>query len=211
MNIDTLLIYVLVSFFYVISPGPAILLAIYNGAMNGPKVVMVSALGNIIGLMFLSTLSISGLSAVLLASSTLFSVVKIIGASYLIYLGMRQLFSSKRASPNKNSKSADRHRTLLPYFKEGLFVAATNPKPILFFAALFPQFLDTSNPIITQFVLMTLIFMTFSFLSLSTYGYIAQRAKGFLSNVKSIKWFHRISGGLFVGMGTSIFFIKTES
>jgi threonine/homoserine/homoserine lactone efflux protein len=211
MNIDTLLIYVFVSFFYVISPGPAILLAIYNGAMNGHKVVMVSALGNIIGLMLLSTLSVSGLSAVLLASSTLFGVVKILGASYLIYLGIRQLSSSNKAPLNKSQKIADTNRTLFSYFKEGLFVAATNPKPILFFAALFPQFLDTFNPIIPQFMLMTLIFMTFSFLSLSTYGYLAQRAKGFLSNVNNMKWFHRISGGLFVGMGTSIFFIKTES
>jgi threonine/homoserine/homoserine lactone efflux protein len=211
MNIDTLLIYVFVSFFYVISPGPAILLAIYNGAMNGHKGVMVAALGNIIGLMLLSTLSVSGLSAVLLASSTLFGVVKILGASYLIYLGIRQLSSSNKAPLNKSQKIADTNRTLFSYFKEGLFVAATNPKPILFFAALFPQFLDTFNPIIPQFMLMTLIFMTFSFLSLSTYGYLAQRAKGFLSNVNNMKWFHRISGGLFVGMGTSIFFIKTES
>lgn len=216
MNIDTLLIYILVSFFYVISPGPAILLAIYNGAMNGNKVVMVSALGNIIGLMFLSTLSISGLSAVLLASSTLFAAVKIIGASYLIYLGIRQL-SSKKIGPNnktlssKTQNTTGTNRTLLSYFKEGLFVAATNPKPILFFAALFPQFLDTAHPVIPQFMLMTLIFMVFSFLSLSTYGYLAQRAKGFLSNEKNVKWFHRLSGGLFIGMGTSIFFIKTES
>jgi threonine/homoserine/homoserine lactone efflux protein len=126
-------------------------------------------------------------------------------------LGIRQLSSSNKASLNKSQKIADTNRTLFSFFKEGLFVAATNPKPILFFAALFPQFLDTSNPIIPQFMLMTLIFMTFSFLSLSTYGYIAQRAKGFLSNVNNMKWFHRISGGLFVGMGTSILFIKTES
>jgi threonine/homoserine/homoserine lactone efflux protein len=210
MNTDTLLVYIFVSFFYIISPGPAILLAIYNGAVNGNKVVMVSAFGNIIGLMFLSILSVSGLSAILLASSTLFTIVKFIGAMYLIYLGIRQLRSIKKASLEKSDERVSTIRPLNSYFKEGLFVAATNPKPILFFAALFPQFLDTALPIIPQFTLMTLIFMTFSFLSLSTYGYIAQRAKGFLSNVNNVKWFHRISGGLFVGMGTSILFIKNE-
>ncbi|WP_133153864.1 LysE family translocator, partial [Vibrio sp. 10N.261.55.A7] len=97
------------------------------------------------------------------------------------------------------------------YFREGLLVAATNPKPILFFVALFPQFLDTSYSILPQFVIMTIVFMTLSFLSLSGYGYLAQRAKGALSNIDSMKWFHRISGGLFVGMGTSILFIKNES
>ncbi len=209
MNTDTLIIYVFVAFFYIISPGPAILLAIYNGAVNGSKVVMVSALGNIIGLMFLSILSISGLSAILLASSTLFAIVKIVGAFYLIYLGIRQLFSSNKGSNEK--LELNNNRSLSSYFKEGLLVAATNPKPILFFVALFPQFLDTSYSILPQFVIMTVIFMAFSFLSLSGYGYLAQKAKGVLSNINNMKWFHRISGGLFVGMGTSILFIKNES
>ena len=68
MNLDTLILYCLVSFFYVISPGPAIFLAIYNGMISGVKTVVASAFGNIIGLMILSILSISGLSAILLAS-----------------------------------------------------------------------------------------------------------------------------------------------
>jgi threonine/homoserine/homoserine lactone efflux protein len=89
MNYHTLLIYIFVSFFYIISPGPAVFLAIYNGISKGTKVVMVSALGNIIGLMMLSALSISGLSAILMASATLFTLVKVIGALYLIYLGIR--------------------------------------------------------------------------------------------------------------------------
>ncbi len=93
MNIDTLLIYVSVSFFYITSPGPAVLLAIYNGATAGHKAVWYSALGNITGLMFLSLFSISGLSAALLASSMLFSTVKLVGAFYLVYVGCRQLRS----------------------------------------------------------------------------------------------------------------------
>jgi len=209
MNIDTLLIYAFVAFFYIISPGPAVFLAIYNGAVNGSKVVMVSAFGNILGLMFLSTLSISGLSAILLASSTLFAIVKITGACYLIYLGFKQLFSNKKSA--KEQAENDNDRSLFSYFKEGFFVAATNPKPILFFVALFPQFLETSHSIVSQFIIMTVLFMAFSFLSLTCYGYLAQKAKGLLSNINNMKWFHRISGVLFIGMGTSILFIKNRS
>ncbi|MDW6004661.1 LysE family translocator [Vibrio mangrovi] len=209
MNYDILLMYAVVSFFYIISPGPAVFLAIYNGAINGSKVAMVSAFGNIIGILFLSTLSISGLSAILLASSTLFMLVKIVGASYLIYLGIRQLcFSRKTASLLRSEEPASR-RPLSSYFKEGLLVAATNPKPILFFSALFPQFLDLSLPVMPQFIVMTAIFMCFSFLSLSCYGYIAQRAKGALSKANNVKWFQRISGGLFIGMGASLFQLKS--
>ncbi|MBB1271239.1 LysE family translocator [Psychromonas sp. SR45-3] len=208
MNVDTLLIYIFVSFFYIISPGPAVFLAIYNGAVNGVKCVVVSALGNILGLMLLSILSITGLSAILLASATLFMAVKIIGACYLIYLGIKQIQSSNKDKRGSSYKLEQQQRSLLSYFKEVFVVAITNPKPIIFFAALFPQFLDTEQSLLAQFSIMTLIFMLFSFMSLSTYGYLAQRAKGFLSNSHNVKWFHRISGGLFVGMGISLFTVK---
>lgn len=208
MNHHTLIIYIFVSFFYIISPGPAVFLAIYNGAINGVKCVMVSALGNILGLMLLSILSVTGLSTILLASATLFMAVKIIGACYLIYLGLKQILANKKSITDIPSSQVKELPSLFSYFKEGFFVAITNPKPIIFFAALFPQFLDTSQPLFFQFSLMTLIFMLFSFLSLSTYGYLAQRAKGLLSNPNNVKWFHRISGGLFIAMGVSLFRIK---
>jgi len=210
MNYDTLIVYLLVSFFYIISPGPAIFLAVYNGAVNGLRCVTASAFGNIIGLMLLSILSISGLSAILLASSTIFMIVKSIGVIYLIYLGIKQIRTSNSLKVKKSGEVTHQIKGLFSYFKEGFFVSVTNPKPIIFFTALFPQFLNTDQPIFSQFVIMTLIFMFFSFLSLSTYGYLANRAKGFLSNVNNVKWFHRISGGLFIGMGISILAIKAN-
>ena len=208
MNIETLLIYIFVSFLYIISPGPAVFLAIYNGAVNGVQLVMMSALGNIIGLMLLSTFSVMGLSAILLASSTLFMSVKIMGACYLIYLGIKQILLSKKAKNNLTSNSIKEQRNFLSHFKEGFLVAITNPKPIIFFAALFPQFMDTSKALFFQFSIMTIIFMAFSFLSLTTYGYLACRTKGFLSHSNNVKWFHRISGGLFIAMGISVFQVK---
>lgn len=211
MNYEILLLYSIVSFFYIIVPGPAIFLAIYNGISSGLHSVMASALGNIIGLMFLSALSISGLSAILMTSSTLFIIVKIIGAFYLIYLGYKQFRAGKNTSTNIKSTVTESTDSLLSFFREGLFVAITNPKPIAFFAALFPQFLDTDKPVFLQFAVMTLIFMFFSFLSLSTYGYLARRAKGLLASSGGIEWFHRISGGMFVGMGLGLFHIKNTS
>ncbi|MDD1795178.1 LysE family translocator [Enterovibrio sp. ZSDZ42] len=211
MSVDILVMYSIVSFFYIISPGPAVILAMYNGAMNGTRAVMASAFGNIIGLLLLSTLSISGLSAIVLTSSTLFTVLKLVGACYLVFLGVKQLRNSTPLAQPNFDKSEQEHRGNASFFKEGLIVAATNPKPILFFAALFPQFLDTTQSIAPQFVVMTLIFMAFSFLSLSTYGYIANKAKGVISNPNGIRWFTRISGGLFIGMGASLMAVKNQS
>ena len=211
MSYETLILYCIVSFFYIISPGPAIFLSIYNGIVNGYKAVLSSALGNIIGLMVLSILSITGLSAILLASSTLFFAVKVLGATYLIYLGVKQILAAKRNSFEVKNNTIISSRSSFSFFKEGFFVAITNPKPIIFFGALFPQFLDTDRSLIGQFAIMTLVFMSFSYVSLSSYGYMAGRAKGFLARKNNIKWFHRISGGLFVGMGSSLLYVKSAS
>ncbi|TDO99721.1 LysE family translocator [Marinomonas balearica] len=133
MTLDTFLLYAAVAFFYVISPGPAVLLALYNGAVNGVKVVVSSALGNILGLLVLSSCSISGLSALLLTSATLFTIVKIIGASYLIYLGLKQIRATFKGKKDIQFVKEERSKSYVAYFKEGFFVAVTNPKPILFF------------------------------------------------------------------------------
>lgn len=204
MNTDTLLLFSFVSFFYVISPGPAIFLAIYNGAVYGPKVVMITAFGNIIGLLALSVLSIGGLSALVLASSTLFLMVKLMGASYLIYLGLRQFLMSTKSHLTVKTTHVLTQKSYAAGVKEGFLVAITNPKAILFFAALFPQFLNLSLPMPPQFFIMTLLFMLFSFISLSSYGYLSYRIKKFVPNTRVSSWLQRISGGLFIAMGASL-------
>jgi len=93
-------------------------------------------------------------------------------------------------------------KPLLTYFTEGFILAATNPKPVLFFVAIFPQFL---NP---QFFILTLSFMFISFCSLFAYGCIGIRAKQLLNKESAIKWFHRVTGGLFVGMGIGLMKLK---
>lgn len=211
MSAETLLVYAVVSFFYIISPGPAILLAIYNGLTGGVKCVMISALGNIIGLFFLSLISILGLGAILSTSSSLFILVKVVGAIYLVYIGVSQ-FTRKTLPCNvSDNYSSNKRRTKTAYFKEGLLLAVTNPKPIIFFGALFPQFINVSSPIAMQFIALTFIFMLFSFLSLSSYGYLARLAKGFIGKEENVKWFHRVTGGLFICMGAGLLNLKSTA
>ena len=209
MNIELLVMYTVVSFFYVISPGPAVFLAISNGMREGMTTVAISSLGNITGLFLLSTLSILGLGALLAASSTLFLVVKVIGASYLVYLGIKQFKLAKNAKISTAEQMETSKRSKKAYFYESFLLAATNPKPILFFAALFPQFLDLNTSIAPQFFAMTGIFMVLSFVSLFSYGYISKSAKSLFDNEKGVAWFHRVTGGLFVGMGFGLLQLKS--
>lgn len=208
MNMDILIVYSLVAFFYIISPGPAIFLALSNGILYDMRMVMTSSFANILGLFILSSISISGLGVILLTSSTLFMLVKIVGAIYLIYLGIKQFkTASSLKLDNKEEKIYD--KSLKKGFYESFFLAVTNPKPIIFFIALFPQFLDLKNSIIPQFFIMTGIFMFFSFVSLCVYGLIAKSTKQWFKKQNTMIWFHRITGGLFIGLGFSLFKLRS--
>lgn len=208
MSNQVLLLFAVVSFFYVISPGPAIFLAIVNGMSGNLQAVIFSSLGNILGLFCLSTLSMIGLGPIILASASLFFVIKISGAAYLIYLGFKQFKLSKDLKRPVISAQATQARPHQSYFMEGFVLAVTNPKPILFFVAIFPQFLDVGVDLTMQFFTMTSIFMALSLLSLCSYGYAAKSAKKMFLSEKGMKWFHRITGGLFVGMGFSLLQLK---
>lgn len=209
MNIETLLVYTTVTFFYVTSPGPAIILAIVNGLRADMKTVMISSLANIIGLFILSTASILGLGVILKTSSTLFMIVKILGALYLIYLGYKFLrnkggFNISDLEDEKIVKSKK------SYFLESFILAVTNPKPILFFTAIFPQFLDLNSSIAPQFFIMTGIFLLISFSSLCTYSYISKKSKAFFKNQRRINIVNKITGGLFIFMGLGLLKMKNQ-
>ncbi|MDE1461288.1 LysE family translocator [Spartinivicinus poritis] len=209
MDIQLIIVYTMVSFFYIISPGPAVFLAITNGVTTNLNTVAISSAGNVLGLLLLSTVSMLGLGALLLSSALLFSTVKIVGAAYLIYLGVKQ-FLIARSIRVLNTPEALPKRSALSYFTESFIVAATNPKPILFFVALFPQFLNVQHALLPQFLVLTGIFMLLSFISLLSYGFISKSAKGLLAKRVFMQWFHRITGGLFIMMGLSLLKLKNS-
>lgn len=209
MNVDTILFYTIVAFFYITSPGPAILLAIFNGLRADMQIVAVSSFGNMLGLGILSIASILGLGVLLTTSAILFMIVKFIGAFYLIYLGIKYIRNNKTLNFDNNNKQIDKNKTKLSYFYEAFFLAVTNPKPILFFTAIFPQFLNLKTDIFPQFTIMTIIFLIISFASLCTYGLVAKRSKVWLSNNNRMTWFHRITGGIFIGMGVGLLQLRS--
>lgn len=211
MSLDTLLLYTIVAFFYITSPGPAILLAVLNGLRADMRVVTVSSLGNMLGLSILSIASILGLGVLLTTSAILFMIVKFIGAFYLIYLGIKYMRNHKTIDFNNTNKSIDKNKRKSSYFYEAFFLAVTNPKPILFFTAIFPQFLDLKTDIFPQFIIMTSIFLVISFFSLFTYGLIAKKSKKWLSNNNRMTWFNRITGGIFIGMGVGLLQLKNNN
>ena len=210
MNIDTLLLYIVVAFFYITSPGPAIILSIINGLRTNMKTVAITSLANSLGLFILSTASILGLGLILTTSSTLFMLVKTIGALYLIYLGIKFLRNRGGLNIDENQEKPV-EKTQMKYFLEAFILAITNPKPILFFTAIFPQFLNVNTAITPQFFIMTGIFLFISFFTLCTYAYLAKRSKAYLQNKKSVNIINKVTGGIFIFMGIGLLRLKNNS
>jgi homoserine/homoserine lactone efflux protein len=190
------------------SPGPAILLAMSNAGQGAGK-AMLSSTGNALGIFLVSGAAMIGLGALLRTSLLLFTALKIAGALYLIYLGIKQWRGAGKAAPTTSQQpagSATSNATQL--FREGLLVALTNPKSIIFFTALFPQFIQTNAPIVPQFFVLTFTFVGCSLLSHATFVFIARRASARLTAGKKLRALQRASGALFMSLGVALLAVK---
>jgi threonine/homoserine/homoserine lactone efflux protein len=198
MSPQTLLAFATVATLAILSPGPAVLLSLRNGATHGARAVMWSALGNISGVCCLSIAAILGLGVVLKSSVVLFGLLKIAGAAYLFYVGVRQLREPSAVKQIITDRVAPPNMRRRDLYLEGFLVAATNPKAVLFFTALFPQFIDAHQPVLPQFVLLTLVFMTISYISHLSYAMLASRAHGAFLRPLFAKWLSRVTGIVFM-------------
>ena len=210
MELSTWLLFLSIALVAIISPGPAVLLSVTNSLSHGFTKSVFSSLGNIAGIFVVSSAAALGLGAVLQASTLLFSTLKIFGAIYLICLGIRQWKSKDNIFENSietyKCKQGKRKS-----FVQGLLVAISNPKAILFFTALFPQFIDLSKPIMVQFIILTTTFMFFSFLILIIYALSAHSAKGWFAKENRAIWLNRISGTIFITFGLGILRLRNRS
>ena len=209
MNTETLLTYAAVACLAVLSPGPAILLALRNGIAFGLRSVFWSSLGNISGIFCLSAAAMLGLGVILKSSAVLFTAVKLLGALYLFYVGLRHLLGRASVVIEKDGTA----RTMAeprPFqlFREAFLLATTNPKPILFFTALFPQFIDARAPLLLQFFILTGIFMALSFAILMGYAVVGARARAVLATPHIAKWLNRLVGTAFVSFGAALLSLR---
>jgi threonine/homoserine/homoserine lactone efflux protein len=141
LNIDRLPIFILATIILLLTPGPAVLYIIARSIDQGRIAGLVSVLSIEVGNFFHAVAAAVGLSALLFSSATAFSVVKYLGAAYLVYLGVRKLFSH---STNLQETKVET-QSLRQVFSQGVTVAIFNPKTALFFLAFLPQFVDRSK------------------------------------------------------------------
>jgi threonine/homoserine/homoserine lactone efflux protein len=193
MTLTTYLLYVAAVALLIATPGPTMLMCMTNALNHGPRRAMTSVAGSVTAVLVVMTLSATGLGALLAASETAFTTAKLVGAAYLIWLGIKTFRSETSAvevDGTQDSSASGRW-----FYWQGLLVGASNPKAVLFFAAFFPQFLNPAAPMVPQFAILALTFMAFEFTVLMTCALSVSRLAPMLRKSGPVRWINRICGG----------------
>ncbi|TCS62478.1 LysE family translocator [Varunaivibrio sulfuroxidans] len=183
-------------------PGPAVLMALNLGARNGYRGAAPAIVGNISGLAIMIAASALGIGGLMKTSAMAFMALKIAGGAYLIYLGVKMIRAKERNTPRPITATVKPVGPARRYV-EGVGVALSNPKAILFCAALFPQFLNSNASAWPQLLILGATMMSLSFIGLSMYAALAKSVAK-KTRAGTSKIYERISGALFIALGIGI-------
>ncbi len=201
MTFESWFYYALAVLVLTASPGPSVLLCLTKSVTEGFKASIYTALGSLTAIIGIMTLSFTGLGVLIASSVMIFNVIKWLGAAYLIYLGVKA-FTSKTESYELGHIDREHNKeTHLALFKSGFIVGASNPKAIVFFTALFPQFIIASQPLLDQYLIFSLTFAVMELSWLLIYAYLGAKSSNWLMKNGRAKFFNKITGGVFIGAG----------
>lgn len=207
MSLSLWLSFVAVALAATFSPGPGVLLAISTTLALGARRTLYSSAGNAAGVFLVSCVAVSGAGLLFLRSPAAFSLLKTGGAAYLAWLGLQQWRQAgQAATPTLSTQGIDGSRRAV--FLRGLAVACSNPKSILFFTAVFPQFLPMRQLTGARFLLLSLTFVACMLVSHVTYVVIAARAGTRLLHGGGMRMLRRCMGALFVLMAAGLLLAK---
>ncbi len=200
MHLATWLAYVLASCVLLLIPGPTVLLVVSYALTQGRRIAIAMAAGVALGDFTAMTLSLVGLGALLAAWAALFTLLKWVGAAYLVYLGVRLW----RAEPTLPDAAADEPPTSArPVFLHAFVVTALNPKSIAFFVAFMPQFIDRSAPLAAQFVVLEATFVSLALVNALAYALAADRLRAQVRKPAVLRGMNRAGAACLVGMGAA--------
>jgi homoserine/homoserine lactone efflux protein len=204
MSLELYAAYLLACLIVVLVPGPTVTLIIANSIRHGTRAGLLNMVGTQAGLALMIGVVGIGLTSMIEAMGHWFDWLRLAGAAYLIWLGWKMIRSAGTASATAPSR-APRGGFLL----QGVLVALSNPKTLLFFGAFFPQFIDPARDQGLQILIMGLTAMLFAAVSDSTYALAAGRAGRALS-AKRVWLMSRLSGGFLIGGGLWLAFSRSR-
>ncbi|MCG8416220.1 MAG: LysE family transporter [Pseudomonadales bacterium] len=190
MTLEIWLLYIGTILLFMSTPGPSHLLMISVSMSNGFKRSLATAAGDLAANAIQIALAGFGLAAIVMSSRYGFAVVKWLGVAYLAWIGIKTIIASFNG---QNRASAIPQASLSSLWLRGFITSAANPKAVVFFAALFPQFIDSQQPLLTQILILGSTYIVVDGMFLATYGkgasWIAQKISEHSKN-----WIERVSG-----------------
>ncbi|RZI43339.1 LysE family translocator [Herbaspirillum sp. HC18] len=200
MSMHTWWLFVMMTFVVSATPGPNMLLVMSHSARFGFRPALATMAGCMTALLAMMSLSAAGLGALLQAFPSVFDALRWTGAAYLAYLGFKSWRSpvhedARPVSTETDGQAANAGRL----YRQGVLVAASNPKAILFAAAFFPQFIRPELPQLSQFGILLATFAVIEVGWYLVYAGSGQRLAAYLRRAPVLKAFNRITGGAFIG------------
>ena len=192
----------------IVAPGPDTVLVTKNALVHGRRAALGTSLGVNTGLLIWTVAAALGIAAVVRESAVAFTVLKLVGAVYLVWLGLQALRAARRHAvpePLHATRQSRRVGALLG-FRQGLASNLANPKIAVFFTGLLPQFVSPREPVLEPFLLLGGLFVLMTAVWLSGYALLAVRASALLGRPRVRATLDRVTGVVLVGLGVRLAF-----
>ncbi|MDR5738685.1 MULTISPECIES: LysE family translocator [unclassified Caballeronia] len=204
MSLQTFSLFVPACFAINMAFGPNNMLSLSNGAREGVRASVLASFGRLAAFAIMIAVAGLGLGALLLASETLFTAVKLAGAAYLVWIGVKLMRSGPSLAVNRDASAPAGVARLM---RQEFFVAAGNPKAILVFTAFFPQFVDRTA-YAASFAILGTIFLLLELVAIVIYAALGARLTSLSRGARRLGWFNRASGALMIGFGLMLAFVR---
>lgn len=186
-------------------PGADTMLTVRNVLRGGRRDGFFTLAGICSGVYIHALLSALGISVILMHSATAFTIMKIAGAGYLVWLGIGSLRSAARSDNSRSPESVARARVSpARCFREGLLTNVLNPKVVVFYLALLPQFVGPEDAVLPKSLLLATIHFAEGILWLGAVAYVVDRSREFFIKPRMRRWLDAICGTLLIGLGARL-------
>jgi threonine/homoserine/homoserine lactone efflux protein len=203
MGLSTWWLFIVMTFVVSATPGPNMLFIMTISARHGMRSAVVAMLGCMTALLAMMSISAAGLGALLQAFPAVFEALRLAGAAYLAYLGVKCWRSPVQDVPANGAASAAGAAALAvqngAIYRQAFLVAASNPKAILFAAAFFPQFINPDMAKLPQFAILLTTFTVIEVAWYFVYAASGKRLSSYLQRGSVMRAFNRLTGGVFIG------------
>ena len=213
MDLQVWLAFVVASCVIAVSPGSGAVLSMSHGLSYGVRRTTATIVGLQLGLAVILLVAGLGVGAVLTASATAFTVIKVVGACYLLWLGWRQWRAPVAPAASADGGEAAREPDLTAPQRvlRGFLTNVTNPKGIVFMAAVLPQFIQPTRPLWLQLLVLLATTVTVDVTVMHGYAWLAARLQGVLRSVRARRAQNRVFGGVLMAMGAFLFMFKRSA